>query len=1130
MADRTVSVVLTADVMGYEQAMGRASAATTQVADTGDSVSAKLKSGFQTAGKVAGTAFTVGVGAATTLVAKLGSVGYGFNSMQQDSRAALTAIMKSGEAANAQMDRLDEFTKKSPYSKTVFLDAQQNLLGFGVAAEKVIPALDAVQNAIAAQGKGGPEIQRAVASLAEMNSVGGMTGKTIRELGILGIDAATILGDSMGKTGAEIKKMASKPGGIPVEEIWDPLIEGLAEQFAGATDGIKEQATGAADRIKAAWRDIGGVMMEPFVSKTGGGQAVVWMNEFADALRAVESKTGMVTDAVLRRLDPALSQISPMLQNVKQSIQGLTFDQVNSGLDTLSKYSAPLGLVAGALAAMGTQWGPLQMLGLSLNPVVGAVLGLVAASPQLRGVVVDTFGHFAPAADSAGKLFVALGDLTNEIVGAAAPGIASLGEFAGRTVTGIIDLGLAFVPLLGVLPPVVSAASSLVDAVTKIPTPVMVGAAAFVALRTPLSGLSGLFSTAAAAIAPFTETAARAYSAGLSPLSAGLAGVEAQAGGLTGKLKTAGGALAGAFGNPVMLPLAAALGLLTAGLMEQAQAAAEAERKAQSYASTLDDVTGAVTAATEQMVLSNLEQDGVAAKWAEAGVSAREMVDAVMNLTGEYEGWYSIQRKLKDHYGEHSNEVRNFSDSVIKEQNAIESSLDAKRREVELARDSANANKDAAEARRDAARAAEEAQRAEEQLAAARRSAVDAAYAVQDAEKRFNEALEEGAGLTRDAKGNLDLYSESSRAAIEPLSQWVDGINRGAQALVNMGAPQSEINAYMEESMGGFGKGAESAGAYAEEVQQLARDLGLVPSYTSSVIDMTVEKEAAEQDIDTLLDSVKDADGMVTIQADSSPAIDELLATMGLVRDSEGNVTIDANANPLEAKLLLALAYIDASTGTARIDGDNTFVNAKAEEAVATINAKSGTISIHGADYATGLAESITAGINRMHGTITIGAVATGAAAEASIQAEGSVLEFYSSGGVRRENHVAQIAPAGSWRIWGEPETGGEAYIPLHPAKRSRSVDILSTVADIFDMQVVSKAHSYAQGAIAMAGQIPSFPASITTTSSTQVRVVEVPRDLIVVDSDGVLVGRMRVEADARIGEFASASGPGGEW
>jgi TP901 family phage tail tape measure protein len=40
------------------------------------------------------------------------------------------------------------------------------------------------------------------------------------------------------------------------------------------------------------------------------------------------------------------------------------------------------------------------------------------------------------------------------------------------------------------------------------------------------------------------------------------------------------------------------------------------------------------------------------------------------------------------------------------------------------------------------------------------------------------------------------------------------------------------------------------------------------------------------------------------------------------------------------------------------------------------------------------------------------------------------------------EDHTAQIAPAGAWRVWAEDETGGEAYIPLAPSKRPRSRDI----------------------------------------------------------------------------------------
>lgn len=57
--------------------------------------------------------------------------------------------------------------------------------------------------------------------------------------------------------------------------------------------------------------------------------------------------------------------------------------------------------------------------------------------------------------------------------------------------------------------------------------------------------------------------------------------------------------------------------------------------------------------------------------------------------------------------------------------------------------------------------------------------------------------------------------------------------------------------------------------------------------------------------------------------------------------------------------------------------------------------------------------------------------------ASPTFTANGGVLRAFANGG--KENHVAQIAPAGSWRVWAEDETGGESYIPLSPAKRARS-------------------------------------------------------------------------------------------
>jgi hypothetical protein len=71
--------------------------------------------------------------------------------------------------------------------------------------------------------------------------------------------------------------------------------------------------------------------------------------------------------------------------------------------------------------------------------------------------------------------------------------------------------------------------------------------------------------------------------------------------------------------------------------------------------------------------------------------------------------------------------------------------------------------------------------------------------------------------------------------------------------------------------------------------------------------------------------------------------------------------------------------------------------------------------------------------------------------------ADGGILEFFKDGGIS-ENHIAQISRGQiPFRVWSEPETGGEAYIPLHDSKRSRSTQILTTVADMFGMDVLAR-------------------------------------------------------------------------
>ncbi|MFF1483148.1 phage tail tape measure protein [Streptomyces sp. NPDC058319] len=93
--------------------------------------------------------------------------------------------------------------------------------------------------------------------------------------------------------------------------------------------------------------------------------------------------------------------------------------------------------------------------------------------------------------------------------------------------------------------------------------------------------------------------------------------------------------------------------------------------------------------------------------------------------------------------------------------------------------------------------------------------------------------------------------------------------------------------------------------------------------------------------------------------------------------------------------------------------------------------------------------------------------------------ADGNLLDFYAGGGLR-EQHVAQIAPAGAMRVWAEQETGGEAYVPLAPAKRGRSTKILEEVARRFGYRL----EKYAEGGITAfaSGGFTYAPAEVATT------------------------------------------------
>ncbi|MFG2795743.1 hypothetical protein [Streptomyces pseudovenezuelae] len=153
--------------------------------------------------------------------------------------------------------------------------------------------------------------------------------------------------------------------------------------------------------------------------------------------------------------------------------------------------------------------------------------------------------------------------------------------------------------------------------------------------------------------------------------------------------------------------------------------------------------------------------------------------------------------------------------------------------------------------------------------------------------------------------------------------------------------------------------------------------------------------------------------------------------------------------------------------------------------------------------------QRIQGAINGLTGktiNVTVQYTESGKPAVVRTHAAGGIVH-YANGGIRAatnrikafaagaERHIAQIGRPGEIRVWNEPETKGEAYIPLAPGKRKRSEAILQRVAQMFGGQVVY----FAQGALRQyaAGGLRS-----TSTATTRPRASTAPAATPLVGGD----------------------------
>jgi TP901 family phage tail tape measure protein len=565
-------------------------------------------------------------------------------------------------------------------------------------------------------------------------------------------------------------------------------------------------------------------------------------------------------------------------------------------------------------------------------------------------------------------------------------------------------------------------------------------------------------------------------------------GLAVMKGAMGGVGKAAGG-LVDALGGPWSLAIMGAswaIGELVQKHQEAARAEEEHKQTQQELKNSLDPTTGAITEQTRALQEKKLEETG-------ALDAARQLGIATGTLTDAINGNAAAQR-----------EVQGATAGAIKE--AISNS---------------DAYKHAAETMKTDAwfQAGVDVDTFKQALQGVP-EAVDKVNSVDGGAEMLGKLRDEING-SEDAAAKLglqigDLNKDMEQSKANAMADSLNNLKRQSEqtgdALKILGDRQFTIED--EKTIKVSAEGI-------EEVRGQLEGVGVkVSQPMNGQVSLTLENGA---DIPALLDSIgiklsQTPDGYIQIHADDLDKASADLDAMGIKVATlpNGHLGIDTNSPEVMARLQeLGLAAKNPITGKVEIDW-NAILTSDERMNLLRDNVQAGANGHANITDNTGdananvnnMRDNVKAGAQgkatitdnaeqtRNHITTTLSAENTNTQSRHDIsifrhirdifeKADGGIMapvETFADGGTRVQKAVAQrarsshepshdahIAPAGSYRVFAESETGGEAYIPLAQSKRKRSEHILNTVARQFGYALVNgegQIQQFADGAV----------------------------------------------------------------
>lgn len=408
-----------ADVQGFKLAMGDVNTQLGQL----DKEMNKASYGFQAMGD---RLASVGMGmtAAITLpIAGVGGAAIVAAGQLEQTFTAFKNFLGGADAAKKMLDDLKDFAASTPFEFADLTVSAKRLMAMGFEAEKVLPMLRTIGDAVAGIGGSAPEIDRVTLALGQMQAKGKVSAQEMNQLAELGIPAWKMLSDQIGISIPEAMKRAER-GAIAASEAIPAILAGMNQKFGGLmqqqSQTLLGQWSNLKDQLGLTLMEIGTVLL-PFAKSA--------LEAFAPLLAAIKS------------LAEAFAKLPSPIQTAIVAVAGV------------AAAAGPLIFIAGQLMSAWATLGPmLAGVGTALGGVtaaltpVGLAVAAVAAAFAAWKLGEWAYEHIAPfktLVDSAWAAIQAVASLVADVAILYFKGLWDVLSALGSL------LGVVLVPILG---------------------------------------------------------------------------------------------------------------------------------------------------------------------------------------------------------------------------------------------------------------------------------------------------------------------------------------------------------------------------------------------------------------------------------------------------------------------------------------------------------------------------------------------------------------------------------------------------------------------------------------------------------------------------------------------------------